>query len=62
VITFGNIPTGGIDSGLLALAPNLAVLAVAEFIRRRRNPEAVLVSADDADEAIAARPAVGAGA
>ncbi|RGE22741.1 sodium:solute symporter [Leucobacter sp. wl10] len=35
-ITFGNIPTGGIDSGLIALAPNVIVLVAAEAVRRRR--------------------------
>ncbi|MEV8149547.1 sodium:solute symporter family protein [Arthrobacter sp. NPDC080073] len=47
VITFGNIPTGGVDSGLISLAPNLAVLAVAELIRRRRVPQAPAEPAED---------------
>ncbi|QTF70936.1 sodium:solute symporter family transporter [Arthrobacter woluwensis] len=34
IITFADINTGGIDSGLLSLAPNLVVLALAEAIRR----------------------------
>ncbi|MBT2551693.1 hypothetical protein [Arthrobacter sp. ISL-5] len=35
VITFAEIPIGNWDSGLIALAPNLAVTLVAELIRRR---------------------------
>jgi SSS family solute:Na+ symporter len=38
VVTFAEIPIGSWDSGLLALAPNLAVTAIAEVIRRRRKP------------------------
>ncbi|MFJ3957508.1 sodium:solute symporter [Arthrobacter sp. NPDC090010] len=34
IITFGNIKTGGIDSGLVSLLPNLVVLAIAEGLRR----------------------------
>lgn len=62
IITFANIPTGGIDSGLLSLLPNLVVMVVAEAIRRQRNPQGVLVNEDDAEPALPARPAVGAGA
>ena len=36
IITFANIPIGSWDSGLIALAPNLIVLVVAEAIRRAR--------------------------
>ena len=36
VITFADIPIGSWDSGLIALAPNLVVLGVAEAIRRAR--------------------------
>ena len=36
VITFADIPIGSWDSGLIALAPNLIVLLVAETIRRAR--------------------------
>ncbi len=44
IITFGGIPVGSWDSGLIALAPNLVVLAVVEAVvrsRRRGRPEAV---------------------
>jgi SSS family solute:Na+ symporter len=34
--TFAKVPLGGWDSGLVSLAPNLLVLAVAEALRRRR--------------------------
>ncbi len=40
-ITFAGIPTGGIDSGLIALVPNLVVVAIAEAIRRARGGTAV---------------------
>ncbi|WGD37808.1 sodium:solute symporter family protein [Lysinibacter sp. HNR] len=36
VITFANIPIGNWDSGLISLAPNLLVVAVAEAVRRIR--------------------------
>ncbi|MGW9020279.1 sodium:solute symporter family protein [Leucobacter chromiiresistens] len=36
VITFAEIPIGSWDSGLIALAPNLAVLVIAEAVRRAR--------------------------
>ena len=36
ILTFANIPLGEWDSGLIALAPNLAVTAVAEAFRRQR--------------------------
>ncbi|MCZ9883100.1 hypothetical protein [Arthrobacter sp. B2a2-09] len=52
VITFGNIPTGGVDSGLISLAPNLLVLAVAELIRRRRNPQAAAGRTDDVEDSV----------
>lgn len=60
VITFANIPTGGIDSGLIALAPNLVVLAVAELVRRSRNPQGSTGPADDAEGSSQGRSAVGA--
>jgi solute:Na+ symporter, SSS family len=36
VLTFGNVPLGEWDSGLVSLVPNLVVTAVAELVRRRR--------------------------
>ncbi|WP_052207079.1 sodium:solute symporter family protein [Sinomonas humi] len=36
VLAFGKVPLGGWDSGLVSLAPNLLVLAVAEGVRRSR--------------------------
>ncbi|QGN57313.1 sodium:solute symporter [Nostocoides sp. HKS02] len=41
-ITFFEIPIGSWDSGLIALAPNLAVLAVAELVRRRMPSKATV--------------------
>ncbi|MFC8522328.1 sodium:solute symporter [Pseudarthrobacter sp. NPDC057230] len=38
IITFGGIKTGGIDSGLIALAPNVIVLFLAEAVRRMLRP------------------------
>ena len=35
LFTFADLPTGGWDSGLIALGSNLAALAVAELVRRR---------------------------
>ncbi|PII86730.1 sodium:solute symporter [Leucobacter sp. OLJS4] len=37
VITFGGIPIGSLDAGLIALVPNLLVLGAAEAIRRCRS-------------------------
>jgi SSS family solute:Na+ symporter len=40
-ITFFEVPIGSWDSGLIALAPNLVVLVVAEVVRRRTSPTTV---------------------
>lgn len=42
-ITFFEIPIGSWDSGLIALAPNLVVLVVAEAIRRMATASAIVV-------------------
>lgn len=38
IITFGGIKTGGVDSGLIALGPNVIVLFLAEAVRRMLHP------------------------
>lgn len=58
IITFGNIKTGGIDSGLISLAPNLIVLVVAEAVRRALRPGHPAVP-PEADEDFEAVPAAG---
>ncbi|GAA3674308.1 sodium:solute symporter family protein [Arthrobacter ginkgonis] len=64
IITFGGIKTGGIDSGLIALAPNLVVLFLAELARRMLRPGQPPVPAEaheDFDAGLEDRPAVAAG-
>lgn len=56
VITFANIPIGSWDSGLIALAPNVIVLVVAEAIRRARGGRDVeQVAMEAPDQLVAAR-------
>ncbi|MDQ4501553.1 sodium:solute symporter family protein [Sinomonas sp. ASV322] len=66
IITFAGIKTGGVDSGLISLAPNLIVLAVSELIRRTvfKGQPAVPSEAEEAnDDALAAaRPVAAEGA
>jgi SSS family solute:Na+ symporter len=68
VITFGGIKTGGIDSGLLSLVPNLLVFTLAEVVRRVlfKGQPPVPPEADEANDGapVTARPVAveGAGA
>ena len=53
VLTFANVPLGSWDSGLIALAPNLIVLVVAEAVRRARGGTDVEQVEIDLDRSLA---------